>query len=555
MVLNDTEKLSILKIEFPNLSFEEDADIERYYQLRKDGYQKEALNIYNAALKRKFPDDSTRIKLLHFYRSRDPGFPVLLRQCLISMADLFIERLEKNIDFLTRDTGKLNINDAYSVIKTTENLISSLSPSRHEAVAKAERYTLYARMLKYKEPLMEKTALLIRQYVNESVDSVENLKQEQSRAKRAEEERKKAAGTKPLFDLSKIHFSKEDIKRIEIPGDITREEDKVLAYCTKYWTKVSDAAFERTIFLYSRKYNTKHYEVFQEIKFGRLNKRRDGDILTNVLGTITTGYFYSVQGDIYLQNMWRRIREQAGFVSKPEPETAAPLKQEAKPEKDRKTKAPKTGKNKKRNLKSGKKTAKKTGNKRTALSPAKGRIEKAPGKDKGKITGNRVLNQGVMKKSPGMTTGKAVTIKPDSGNKVSTEKNSPVDSIKIQSYIPQDKRGSIVFTAPKGKRPEASISDYIKNLSGKSYDVYKDLFMSSIVPFIRKSIERNPEVPIRFFGSSIGKAEETVYKFLTENYDNPFLDWNSSEEKKKLDKMGYRIDSVYNIVSQWFKSL
>lgn len=548
MVLNDTEKLSILKIEFPNLSFEEDADIERYYQLRKDGYQKEALNIYNSALKRKFPDDATRIKLLHFYRSRDPGFPVLLRQCLISMADLFIERLTKNIDFLTRNTGKLNINDAYSVIKTTENLISSLSPNRHEAVAKAERYTLYARLLKYKEPLMEKTALLIRQYVNESVDSVETFKQEQNRAKRAEEERKETAGKRPLFDLSKIHFSKEDIKRIEIPRNITREEDKVLAYCTKYWTKVNDAAFERTIFLYSRKYNTNHYEVFQEIKFGRLNKRRDGDILTNVLGTITTGYFYSVQGDIYLQNMWRKIREQAGFVNKQGTETTESPKVESEPGKTMKTKAEKTGKNKKRNLKSGRKAGKK------AKSSSKTRILEIQDKNKNRMPENSILNQGIMKKNPGAAE-ESGAIKSGKENKTSFTKDESRASIKIHSYIPQDKRGSVVFTSPKGKRPEASISEYIKNLSGKSYDVYKDLFMSSIIPFIRKSIERNPEVPIRFFGSSIGKAEETVYKFLTENYDNPFLDWNSSEEKKKLDKMGYRIDSVYNIVSQWFKSL
>ena len=548
MVLNDTEKLSILKTEFPNLSFEEDADIERYYQLRKDGYQREALNIYNTALKRKFPDDATRIKLLHFYRSRDPGFPVLLRQCLISMADLFIERLTKNIDFLTKDSGKLNINDAYSVIKTTENLISSLSRNRHEAVAKAERYTLYARMLKYKESLMEKTALLIRQYVNESVDSVENFKQEQSRAKRAEEERKKTAETRPLFDLSKINFSKEDIKKIEIPGNITREEDKVLAYCTKYWTKVNDAAFERTIFLYSRKYNTKHYEVFQEIKFGRLNKRRDGDILTNVLGTITTGYFYSVQGDIYLQNMWRKIREQAGFVNKQGTETTESPKVESEPGKTMKTKAEKTGKNKKRNLKSGRKAGKK------AKSSSKTRILEIQDKNKNRMPENSILNQGIMKKNPGAAE-ESGAIKSGKENRTSFTKDESRASIKIHSYIPQDKRGSIVFTSPKGKRPEASISEYIKNLSGKSYDVYKDLFMSSIIPFIRKSIERNPEVPIRFFGSSIGKAEETVYKFLTENYDNPFLDWNSSEEKKKLDKMGYRIDSVYNIVSQWFKSL
>ena len=395
---------------------------------------------------------------------------------------------------------------------------------------------------------MKKTALLIRQYVNESVDSVENFKQEQSRAKRAEEERKKTAETKPLFDLSKINFSKEDIKKIEIPGNITREEDKVLAYCTKYWTKVNDAAFERTIFLYSRKYNTKHYEVFQEIKFGRLNKRRDGDILTNVLGTITTGYFYSVQGDIYLQNMWRKIREQAGFVNKQGTETTESPKVESEPGKTMKTKAEKTGKNKKRNLKSGQKAGKK------AKSSSKTRILEIQDKNKNRMPENSILNQGIMKKNPGAAE-ESGAIKSGKENKTSFSKDESRASIKIHSYIPQDKRGSIVFTSPKGKRPEASISEYIKNLSGKSYDVYKDLFMSSIIPFIRKSIERNPEVPIRFFGSSIGKAEETVYKFLTENYDNPFLDWNSSEEKKKLDKMGYRIDSVYNIVSQWFKSL
>ena len=137
---------------------------------------------------------------------------------------------------------------------------------------------------------------------------------------------------------------------------------------------------------------------------------------------------------------------------------------------------------------------------------------------------NSILNQGIMKKNPGAAE-ESGAIKSGKENKTSFTKDESRASIKIHSYIPQDKRGSVVFTSPKGKRPEASISEYIKNLSGKSYDVYKDLFMSSIIPFIRKSIERNPEVPIRFFGSSIGKAEETVYKFLTENYDNPFLDW------------------------------
>ena len=53
---------------------------------------------------------------------------------------------------------------------------------------------------------------------------------------------------------------------------MTRREDKVLALCAKYWSLAKDAAFERMVFLYSRKYGGKHFEVFRAVKLGRASE-------------------------------------------------------------------------------------------------------------------------------------------------------------------------------------------------------------------------------------------------------------------------------------------
>ena len=69
MNLTLNEKIELLKVEFPNLSLDDDADIERYFQLRKDGLHQQALSVYNGAIRRKYPDDGTRILLLRDRKS------------------------------------------------------------------------------------------------------------------------------------------------------------------------------------------------------------------------------------------------------------------------------------------------------------------------------------------------------------------------------------------------------------------------------------------------------------------------------------------------------
>ena len=43
----------ILREEYPNMDLESDSDVERYFELRQNGRQADALALYNSRLKRK----------------------------------------------------------------------------------------------------------------------------------------------------------------------------------------------------------------------------------------------------------------------------------------------------------------------------------------------------------------------------------------------------------------------------------------------------------------------------------------------------------------------
>jgi hypothetical protein len=111
----------------------------------------------------------------------------------------------------------------------------------------------------------------------------------------------------PLIDLSAVVFSANDLARIEIPP-FSRIEDQILGYCIKYWNTMDDPAFERILFLYSRKYGRKNYDVYMSIRRGRQAKHRDDEILASIMSVLITGYYYSIQGDLYLQRNWNAIK-------------------------------------------------------------------------------------------------------------------------------------------------------------------------------------------------------------------------------------------------------
>jgi hypothetical protein len=189
---------------------------------------------------------------------------------------------------------------------------------------------------------MEKAAELVRAYLTQTLPVVEDerRRREAQRQREMERERRhlvkqdwesyewqRTHGPAPLIDFSAVVFSPADLRRIEIPPALSRLEDQALAYCVKYWNLVYDPAFERILFLYSRKYGTKHHDIYLVIRRGRVTKQRDDEILASVLSSLIRGYYYSIQGDRYLQFRWNSVKSLLNQQAKPAlpapPETAA----------------------------------------------------------------------------------------------------------------------------------------------------------------------------------------------------------------------------------------
>ena len=336
---------------------------------------------------------------------------------------------------------------------------------------------------------MERTAELIRLYVTDTIDSVLAFRKDaEERRKRDRERAVRQRHRKAGLDLSNISFSEEDVRRILIPAAITGTEDTVIAYCLKYWNRTGDPAFEKTVLLYSRKYRTRHYEIFSAIKNGRDHGWKDEEILNAVLANVVTGYYYSISGDLYLQRTWARYKAKldggAAAATPPAYDDARPAPTEASELAEAAAARAKT---------------------RRVRPAAPARVRKA-----GKETRAREempQRERAKKTVPAPKAPKAEA-KRDAAQKGLLKKAKNVRA----EYRP----GSHIRTA---KIPAAnSIADMIRKETGKTYTVYKDLFFKGIRPSIREILVGSGK-KANIFSSRQNEAEEIIYGFLYEQYD------------------------------------
>ena len=572
--LSDLQK-RILIAEFPNMNFESDSDVERYFELRKMGRQADALNLYNTRLRRKFPDDAQRSLLIRYYRSNDYRYHEILRDNMVALAERVVSRTTGIITLLTRDIDAIDMTDAYSVIKLAEGLLSIISPDRYQAIAFTEKYVRYAKILNYRHAQMERTAELIRLYVTDTIESVQDLKKEhdERRKQRARQQRDRSA--QATFDLSKVVFNPSDVARIMIPRTIVRTEDIVIAYCLKYWNLAFDIAFEKTIFLYSRKYHTKHNDIFQAIKTGRAHGWKDEEILNAVLANVVTGYYYNISGDLYLQRTWKRfqvyLQGEAGAdpqvsvnngiqVLAQNPGAAIP---QARPVTEARA----------REVDTLSMIAQKAHPSSRAIKQS--RVDASRSE---RIAAIQRVRNATPERAPQSAS------RPVAGpqSSVSTRATripahasvSKIDKERSRVFSPETGRAKAVPKAPatpfsqqnekaikaksEGKAPTPafmpnSIADIIRKMTGKTYTVYKELFFKGVRPSIRVVLGNASGKKGSLFGNRQNDAEEIIYNFLFEHYNDPYQNWNESEERKKVENLGYAVPELEPIVAGWIR--
>lgn len=514
-----TIRESILEQVFPGLRYGGDPDIERYFDLRSTGRMMEALSVYNARIRPRYPDEAERILLLKLYRTRSPGFSTLLHTLLNRQVDAVMARILHNIDALIAPLAGVSMKNTYGILKAVETIARLLPDDADKARIVADTHRDHAKMLGHHFKEMHQVCYLLGEFYdqasvddNESVDFMASslAAEEERRSMEAEREKKN------FFDLSRIEFDAADVRRMEIPAGLIRDEDLVLAYCHKYWFMVEDPAFERIVWLYSRKYGTRHFNVFRAIKTGRRRKYSDDDILSLVATTIATRYSYTVQGDLYMQAAWKRLKT-AMYAA------ASPVRNQAS-QASLPLQAPARSK-----------------------GPARASVSRpvVP------IPGRPVPNSG--RPVPKVPTASAshsrlVRIKAKK-SALPTQKPSRQPDLGVKSRLSTPVRSNPPQVAT------GSVSDVIKRLSGRGYDVYRDIFLAKARPAIREVLLRQPNRPASLFGEELNEAENLIHEFLERNYANPYMDWKASDQYSRLEATGYQLENIEEVIEASYKRL
>jgi len=608
----------LLRLEYPNLLPDHDPDIERYYYLRSIGQSRDAMAIYQNRLRVRYPEETFRTWLLRAYRSHDPSFRGLLARGYRMLGARSLERVAGVIQVIADLAESFNEKDVYSTIKTVESILKFLPQERYEAVAGMDRFARYANALNLRVKSIAKAAELVRAYLTDTLSIVEEERRRRSEAQRHMEDMErqrlvqadwdsyyyqKKFGFRPgLLDLSTVVFSPEDLARIEIPP-LSRVEDQILAYCFKYWNAVEDPAFERILFLYSRKYGKKNYDVYTAIRRGHQARRRDDEILASIMSVLVTGYYYSIQGDLYLQRNWNILKStlaQQKALPAPAPSSdkkTSVKRLEAKPAKQTKQiedKRPgKTARKPAAKLKPVAKqkpaakpklaaaaaSLKKT---KPAALPKPRIIPKASPKSIFKIAPKPaktvrpvavVARQAGKSAAASLVTAKPVKVpyklkqaqqtkttivararpiavrpaKPPVKKAVAEYKPAPYVTASAPPSRPKPK----VFSNKTLGKAKGSVSDRLKALSGHSYDVYEDRFLSKARTSIRKILGAGKGL----FFSLPEEAEDLVYNFLRDHYSDPYMDWENSTDRKNLLNMGFDLSSVHPVIDECYRAL
>ena len=557
MEITELEK-QVLKQEYPQVSLSDDLDIERYFELRKTGHLNEALLLYNGKLKRKYPDDSMRYELMSSYRLRSHRFQELLTANLISLAQKTIMQIKQVIGFITERTANLDTNDVYNVIQECEKIVSAVSSDRFASISFTEKYARYADIIGFKQAAMKKSAELIRLYVTDTLSSVKAYRDEQDEIL-SRQKRERAAYRPPTtLDFSKIIFTKEQVDSIIISPDIKRVEDQVIAYTLKYWPVYADGGFENIVLLYSRKYRTNNFNIFQAVKIGRFRSWRDEEILQAVLLNLVNGYYYSISGDLYLQREWARVKVSIEPVKKKEElidktsDAEAVLEKKVNQKKEKKTTDKKT--EKVDLIKAEKVRRKKSTDTKTESLQKDAVFEIKKAKTEESNLENTLQNK---KSLPEKKNDKLK--KPElEKNKLKKEelKNDSVKEENLVELQKEESKSEAYFERPKLEmNPSGSISEMIKTMRGDKYQIHKGLFFEGIRPSIRKVLEKSAVQKISMFGNEQNDAENYIYDFFDQNYDNPYQNWGISEQRVQVLKLGFDIKTVEPIIADWIKGL
>ncbi|MCL2481416.1 MAG: hypothetical protein FWF38_06880 [Spirochaetaceae bacterium] len=284
-----------------------DEDISTYISLVEDKKYKQASYVYEKRLIPRYPDEIRRIRIIRYFRKGDKRFQEIYAGAVREIFERIVISVKKLINYISSTFEGRN-NNPYEVLRKIDLALRVLPRAKEEGLVFVEKLGTYSVLLNYMPENFNIALDILRRYFDNTLFVKVKIEQNIKGLKFDEQDSYQEEKKKVTIDLDKIVFSDEEIKMICINSDIKSRSLQVLSYCRLYWRQIFNHDFEKKIFLYSKKYETNHFKIFQIIKNCRIKKIADEVILLEIYSLLSNSYQYSLQEDLFMQQVWRKIK-------------------------------------------------------------------------------------------------------------------------------------------------------------------------------------------------------------------------------------------------------
>ena len=311
-----------------------DKDISLYVSLIEDKKYKEACFVYEKRLIPRYPDELKRVRIIRYFRKKDIRFSEIYAGAVREIFEKIVASVKKLINYISSTFEGENKNP-YEILKKIDIALKIIPSAKGEGYAFVEKLGTYSVLLNYMPEKFNIALDILKRYFDNTLFVKVKIEDKSKNLKLADQDTyPKEEKKKVTIDLDKIVFTDEEIKMICINSDIKARALQVLSYCRLYWRQIFNHDFEKKIFLYSKKYDTKHFRIYQIIKNYRIKKIADEVIILEIYSFLASTYQYNLKEDLFMQRLWKQIKP----ADVPENRVAAAVKVKAKEEADTKKK-------------------------------------------------------------------------------------------------------------------------------------------------------------------------------------------------------------------------
>ncbi|NNM67964.1 MAG: hypothetical protein HKM06_08140, partial [Spirochaetales bacterium] len=298
----------VLRTEYPEIKADGDSDIEKYFRARAEKWLPAARGIYTR-LSQKYPMTESRTSLLRWFRTKNSFFLPLMEKLKNDLADRSLSAFQRTVLYILRCFGKGKTGKSWTVLEPIHEALKIFPLARPEASRYLMRLQAYAKAAVWHEQEFNSICSVLQDYLGDHLFDRKEIRLVLPKNFLRENQPKNKVKV-VTYDVGTVVFSAQDLKEILVNPKIQGTENITLTYCWQYWLRTEDNVFENKVYLYSARNKGPQANIFRIIKEGRKQGIEDEAILYSVYDLLAREgtYQYNVRKDIYMQNVWRRIK-------------------------------------------------------------------------------------------------------------------------------------------------------------------------------------------------------------------------------------------------------